>query len=612
MTTPASPLVNQAAAAAPVAAAPVAPAMPAQTPPDLSNLAQPAMTPTQAAEDYRQKGQGQAYAAAQTDADAIQKLNAPAPPAANVPHARLLAMIQGIGIGLSSFGTAMGTHGKEGGAPEVEDFYAKQQEQKLQKQQAAQSIKNQQVQNLTTALDTNLKLGTAWNLLASTPDETELRHLDVAGKRVSVIGETQDVRTKALQDFIATGDVDAYNSTISQLGGAATPAGTAPTATGTAPAAAGVSGTAPAGAASTAGAPVVGKSVASLPPVVLSAWKNSTDAASSAYPNDPDIKAAAAVIANPNSAPTAMAQAARSAQNRMNSLDTGVKSQTAQTSLAKAQQELSAGNRPKDLNDAVGRLTAAQQAYAAAPTPANQLAVDNAKQARANFLSAEASDARVKQAAQDGDPNLLAQGLVNGDVAWSQVVSTRRPEFATAAFAAADKLSMAQTGQHFSATINETNFKQATNPQLQMKLKMVEGMTEKGGSIDIAQTAASKLPGVNEKTANKVFNVVSGELGDTAITNFHTAMLGLADEYSQVMGTGGGSDVSRQQALDILHDGYSKGQLAGSIAVMKSDIAARRRGLIGGNQTLQKLFPDPTAQQPSPQQNTNPYGAVPR
>jgi hypothetical protein len=61
------------------------------------------------------------------------------------------------------------------------------------------------------------------------------------------------------------------------------------------------------------------------------------------------------------------------------------------------------------------------------------------------------------------------------------------------------------------------------------------------------------------------------------------------------MGTGGGSDVSRQQALDILHDGYSKGQLAGSIAVMKADIAARKRGLIGGNPTLQKLFPDTSA-----------------
>ena len=127
----------------------------------------------------------------------------------------------------------------------------------------------------------------------------------------------------------------------------------------------------------------------------------------------------------------------------------------------------------RDRNDAVGRLTQAQQAYAVNPTPANKLAVDNAQAARSNFLSADAAVKRTAQLIQDGDPNLLAQGLVNGDIAWSQVVSSRKPEFATAAFKAADELSKAQTGKPFSATVNETNFKQATNPQVQSKLKTV-------------------------------------------------------------------------------------------------------------------------------------------
>jgi hypothetical protein len=172
----------------------------------------------------------QSIAAAQANVDAANKLASTPVITPNTPHSRLAAMVSGLALGLSAFGTALGTHGAEGGAKEVAEVQGQQQQQKLAAQQAAQTQRNQQIQNQLTAADTNYKMATAWNLLASAPDEIEQRHLDVEGKRVSNIGATQDVRTKALQDLQATGDVDAYNSTIQQLGGAATPAGTAPAA----------------------------------------------------------------------------------------------------------------------------------------------------------------------------------------------------------------------------------------------------------------------------------------------------------------------------------------------------------------------------------------------
>jgi hypothetical protein len=555
--------------AAPVAAAP-APA------PNLSGLAQPgpaAAPPTDAASVQAQlAGPLAAEQAAYKRAAEIA-----AQPIVNpkAPHAQLTQIISSIGIGLDSFGKALATHGREGGATEVAEYNAQQQQQKQSAQAAAAAQKNTAIAQQLAVADTNHKLGQNIMFLHTIPNEMTKSDLEVQKEKLGVVGQTQDIRTKALQDFVQTGDLAAYQDTLSK--------------TGSAPATAGASaGAAPTGAASaTPGAPAgagAAPAAGAIPPVAVAQWKNSVDAAASAYPNDEGIKGAAAVIANPNSTPQQMAMAANGAKNRMAALDAGVKSRT-------EQEAASAGARPKDLNDAVGRLTQAQQAFAVSPTPANQTAVDNAKAARENFLSAAESEKRTAQAIQDGDPNLLAQGLVSGDVAWSQVVSSRKPEFATAAFKAADELSMAQTGQHFSAMRNEVNYKQATNPQVQSKLRMIEGMTEKGGSIDIATAAASKLPAFNEKTANKVFNVVSGELGNTAITNFHTAMLGLADEYSQVMGSGGGTDASRQQGLDILHDGYSKGQLAGSIAVMKADITARQKALTADNPTLQKAFP---------------------
>jgi hypothetical protein len=67
-------------------------------------------------------------------------------------------------------------------------------------------------------------------------------------------------------------------------------------------------------------------------------------------------------------------------------------------------------------------------------------------------------------------------------------------------------------------------------------------------------------------------------------------MLGLADEYSKIMGGGVSSDTGWQQALDILKASYSKGQLAGAIGIMRQDIAARQKALVGSNRYLQRQY----------------------
>ena len=64
-----------------------------------------------------------------------------------------------------------------------------------------------------------------------------------------------------------------------------------------------------------------------------------TDAAASAYPNDPNIKEAQAVLDNPQSTPQQKAMAANGAENRMKSLDTGVKSRSEQSAATEAEQK---------------------------------------------------------------------------------------------------------------------------------------------------------------------------------------------------------------------------------------------------------------------------------
>lgn len=67
-------------------------------------------------------------------------------PSAPPPHAKLLAMIQGLSVGLGAAAQSIATHGKEGGAAEVQRFQGEQQRQKEQADAAATAQKNASLQ----------------------------------------------------------------------------------------------------------------------------------------------------------------------------------------------------------------------------------------------------------------------------------------------------------------------------------------------------------------------------------------------------------------------------------------------------------------------------------
>jgi len=159
----------------------------------------------------------------------------------------------------------------------------------------------------------------------------------------------------------------------------------------------------------------------------------------------------------------------------------------------------------------------------------------------------------------------------------------------------ANRYSLEKYGVPFDMAKAQSDYKYSTNVQTRNTLKMIDGMTEPGGAIEIAQNTAKNLPRFNSILANKIFNATATEFGSDEATNFHAAMLGLADEYSKVMGGGISSDTGRQQALDILKAAYSKGQLAGSIDVMRRDISARKQALVGDNRYLLREY-GPNAQ----------------
>jgi hypothetical protein len=287
--------------------------------------------------------------------------------------------------------------------------------------------------------------------------------------------------------------------------------------------------------------------------------------------NDPTVAASVAFQRAGMNEPEAIAAAQRNTAvaTKLDNLESNPEELTGEkASAAKAQLAgLAQTNLTPDLKARVVRL----QAVAA--------------QAEKNAVAFDAAKKKAEDDAANGSPKIVAQMLVNGDAAWSQLVSTRKPEFLIQVATLAKALD-----PNFSIAKNESDYKASTNPQTRATLDLITTMTDNNGSIAVAQRAAQKLPQLNSQQANSVFNAFSRSFGSNSATNFHTAMLGLADEYSKVMGGGVSSDTGRQQALDILKDAYSSDQLSGAIDTMKQDIAARKSELIRGNRVLEQTY----------------------
>jgi hypothetical protein len=170
---------------------------------------------------------------------------------------------------------------------------------------------------------------------------------------------------------------------------------------------------------------------------------------------------------------------------------------------------------------------------------------------------------------------------------YRSLISSRKPAFATASFKAAQKL---QPG--WSAAKSDAEYSYAKNPGTINSLNMVSAMTSPGGSIDIFKSTLNKFPKVPVQVANQIFNPIATQFGSADLTDFHVAVLGLADEFSKIMGAQIGSDTSRQQAMDILKDSYSKGQLGSGVAILKKLVEARGKNMVGNNPTLQRMYPE--------------------
>lgn len=203
--------------------------------------------------------------------------------------------------------------------------------------------------------------------------------------------------------------------------------------------------------------------------------------------------------------------------------------------------------------------------------------------------SLKKTQAQFEQDLKQGNSDDAGRLLANRDITLSELKSRGlTPQFIISSVQSAKKFD-----PNYNPQVAEAQYNYAHSTATQNVLNMISAMQEQGGSLDIATKAFNSIPlKIPVESFNKIVNGTLTKFGGKSIVQFRTAVLGLADEYSKVMGGGQPSDTGRQQALDIIKEAYSKGQGAAATDILKQDIQARKRGIVRDNPILQRMYPD--------------------
>lgn len=237
--------------------------------------------------------------------------------------------------------------------------------------------------------------------------------------------------------------------------------------------------------------------------------------------------------------------------------------------------------------DLQGAKLALQEGFQSALGTQKDIAVATNPAVQASKLALVKAEKAAEQAIADGDPKAAAQLLVSGTVAPSQLISSRKPAFAQQAFSEAAKL---QPG--WTATRADAEYKVASSPANVGFFGSAKSLTDKGGTLDQLAAAAKDIPDNQIPVFNTVEDAIKASTGSGPIAKYASIALGVADDYSKVMGGGQGSDASRTQALHLVGAKLSPEQRKASIEGIRGAVSSQTNSRIGKNPVLQQMYGD--------------------
>lgn len=244
----------------------------------------------------------------------------------------------------------------------------------------------------------------------------------------------------------------------------------------------------------------------------------------------------------------------------------------------------------KAYDDLTESKAKAQAAQTTLETPAKAAQAAAIKKAELPF---ELAKSKAEEALKDGDPNAAAQLLVNGDVAPSQIISSRKPAFAQQAFSAAKQLD-----PNWNSQTAEGYYKTASSPTNLTFFGSAKSLTDPGGTLDQLAAQYKKLPNGQFPAFNKVSDWTAAAAGSGATAGFAQTAIGVADDYAKVMGGGQGSDTAREEVLKSFSMAHSPRAMESAIDAARDAVGSQMSSRIGSNKVIQRMYgqnlPQPT------------------
>jgi hypothetical protein len=247
----------------------------------------------------------------------------------------------------------------------------------------------------------------------------------------------------------------------------------------------------------------------------------------------------------------------------------------------KSQVQFALGNGDVDgakaaIKQAAEQVGAVEKDVQAATNPA----IQNAKVALA---------ARTKLAEQiitQGNPADAGKLLADGSLTLSELKSRgTTPEFIVQATNAAQ-----QANPGFNPQKAEADLGVAKSPANLAFFGSAKSLTDRGGTLDQLADAAKDIPSNRIPVFNSIADVMKASTGSGPIAKYATILLGVADDYSKVMGGGQGSDTSRSQALKLAPTDASPAARAAAIEGIRGAVGSQINSRIGNNAVLQKMY----------------------
>lgn len=265
-------------------------------------------------------------------------------------------------------------------------------------------------------------------------------------------------------------------------------------------------------------------------------------------------------------------------------------------------QELARRQKQTDLQQSQGKTDPTSPLYAPSSASvamgtapgADQIQAGEVKQSARKAGAAAAARqpyelalAAQRQALSQGDPKAAAQLMIDGDATLSEL----KARGATPSFIARTLFNAKQlSGGKYNAQAADAQFQVAKSPTNVAFFGSANSLIDKGGTLDQLEEAAKDIPGGQIPVFNSIADAAKAATGSGPIAKYASILLGVADDYSKVMGGGQGSDTSRSQALKLAPTNASPEARHGGIEGIRGAVLSQATSRIGKNPILGRMY----------------------